>query len=178
MSSDSTPDSSRAESGSAGPEHQGSPDGSVENPAGSSAVSHSDAALAALREASDLVDAVGQAARAATEAVAGPPSSEAAVIAAAIGAAQVQVSVEGEGGQFPGAEGGGDENWDDDDELGWAIGSELEFLEDEGDEWDGPVGDGLDEEEGLGGIAVSKDPAADKAAIDAAARAEEDPAKG
>ncbi len=48
---------------------------------------------------------------------------------------------------------------DEDDALGWAIGSELEFI-DEGrtDDWDGPVGDGLDEEEGRGGFSVRPRP--------------------
>lgn len=42
---------------------------------------------------------------------------------------------------------------DFEEEFGWAIGSELEFLE---EDWDGPVGDGLDEEEGRGGMAVAR----------------------
>lgn len=42
---------------------------------------------------------------------------------------------------------------DFEEEFGWAIGSELEFLE---EDWDGPVGDGLDEEEGRGGMAIAR----------------------
>ena len=43
----------------------------------------------------------------------------------------------------------------DDEEFGWAIGSELEFIDDPGaDTWDGPTGDGLDEEEGRGGFSL------------------------
>ena len=33
-----------------------------------------------------------------------------------------------------------------DDDLGWAVGDELEFLEESDSDWDGPTGDGLDEE--------------------------------
>lgn len=43
---------------------------------------------------------------------------------------------------------------DPDDDLGWAIGSELEYLEEGQDDWDGPTGDGLDEEEGRGGFSL------------------------
>ncbi|MFM7201637.1 MAG: hypothetical protein ACKO6N_12680 [Myxococcota bacterium] len=53
----------------------------------------------------------------------------------------------------PGAEARPGSADDIEEEFGWAIGSELEFLE---EDWDGPVGDGLDEEEGRGGMAVAR----------------------
>ncbi len=52
--------------------------------------------------------------------------------------------------------GGGVVDWDEEDEFSWAIGTELEFLEEGVDDWDGPVGDGLDEEEGVGGLTRRK----------------------
>lgn len=42
----------------------------------------------------------------------------------------------------------------EEEDWGWAIGSELEFVDEPADDWDGPVGDGLDEEEGIGGMAI------------------------
>ncbi len=39
--------------------------------------------------------------------------------------------------------------------FGWAIGSELEFIDEPASAaWDGPTGDGLDEEEGRGGFSI------------------------
>lgn len=46
------------------------------------------------------------------------------------------------------------DDFTEEDECGWAIGSELEFVDEPADDWDGPVGDGLDEEEGIGGMAI------------------------
>jgi len=48
------------------------------------------------------------------------------------------------------------DDWED-EEFGWAVGSDLEFVDEEQDSWDGPVGDGLDEEMGQNRSGKSED---------------------